>query len=303
MDELTLVDPDGIEIFYRRWLPDGPRRAIVLVLHGASEHSGRYRRFAEALAAEGYAVYADDHRGHGRTGRTHGVGVPGPRGFDGVLDAIAAVQRQALADCGELPVVVFGHSMGSVLTQAYVQRHGTELSGIVLCGSMGPSPELGQMVAGLQMAVDAGMGDQPIDALGPMNAAFEPARTEFDWLSRDDAEVDAYLADPFCGVGNPLTYGFVFGTAGLLQAASEPSAIATIPSDVAVLLITGTADPVSNGGELVRVLETAYRGAGLTVESHYYPDARHELLNETNRDEVQQDVVRWLGNVTPTPTP
>jgi alpha-beta hydrolase superfamily lysophospholipase len=136
-----------------------------------------------------------------------------------------------------------------------------------------------------------------------MNAAFEPARTEFDWLSRDDAEVDAYLTDPFCGVGNPLTYGFILGTAELLQAASEPSALATIPSDVGVLLVTGTADPVSNGGELVRVVETAYRGAGLTVESHYYPDARHELLNETNRDEVQEDVVRWLSNVTPTPTP
>ena len=298
MDELTLTDPDGIDIFYRRWLPDGRRRAIVLVLHGASEHSGRYHRFAEALAAEGYAVYADDHRGHGRTGRGHGVGVPGPRGFEGVLDAIAAVHRQAIAENDALPVVVFGHSMGSVLTQVYAQRHGAELAGFVLCGSMAPSPELGEMVAGLQMAVDAGMGDQPMDALGSFNTTFEPARTEFDWLSRDDAEVDAYLADPFCGAGNPLTYGFILGVVQLLQGSSDPVAIASIPKDVAVLLITGTADPVSNGAELVRGLEEAYREAGLAVESHYYPDARHELLNETNRAEVQQDVLRWLSNVT-----
>ncbi len=298
MDELTLTDPDGVDVFYRRWLPADQARAVVLVLHGAAEHSGRYRRFAEVLAAEGYAVYADDHRGHGRTGRAHGVGVPGPRGFDGVLDAIAALHRRATADNGTLPVVVFGHSMGSVLTQAYAQRHGAELSGFVLCGSMAPAPELPEMVAGLQMAVDAGMGEQPIDALGSFNAAFEPARTAFDWLSRDDTEVDAYLADPLCGSGNPLTYGFILGVVELLQRSCDPAAIAAMPSDVSVLLITGTADPVSNGGELVRRLEEAYREAGLTVEAHYYPDARHELLNETNRDEVHHDVLGWLSKVT-----
>ena len=229
MDELTLTDPDGVDIFYRRWIPTGSPRAIVLVLHGASEHSGRYRRFAEALRAEGYAVYADDHRGHGRTGGGHGVGTQGPRGSDGVLDAIAAVHRQAVADNGNVPVVVFGHSMGSVLTQVYAQLHGAELAGFVLCGSMGPIPELGDMITGMQAAVDAGMGDQPMDALGSFNAAFEPARTEFDWLSRDEAEVDAYLADPFCGAANPLTYGFVLGTLELLQQGSDQAAIGTIP--------------------------------------------------------------------------
>lgn len=297
MDELTLTDPDGVEIFYRRWLPADPPRAVVLVLHGASEHSGRYRRFAEVLSGAGYAVYADDHRGHGRTGREHGIGAAGPRSFDGVLDAIAAVHRQAAGDNPDVPVVVFGHSMGSVFTQVYAQQHGAELAGFVLCGSMGPSPELGEILAGLQMAVDGGMGDQPLDMLGGFNAPFEPARTEFDWLSRDDDEVDAYLADPFCGAGNPLTYDYALGVLGLLQRGSDGGAISTIPSDVAVLLITGTADPVSGGGELVRVLEAAYRDAGLAVESHYYPDARHELLNETNRAEVDQDVLTWLSKV------
>ena len=297
MDELTLRDPDGVDIFYRRWLPAGTPTAIVLVLHGASEHSGRYARFAEVLTGAGYAVYADDHRGHGVTGKGHGVGLPGPRGFDGVLDAIQAVHERAVADLGALPVIVFGHSMGSVFTQIYAQQHGGELAAFALCGSLAASPELGEMIAGLQMAVDGGMGDQPLDMLGGFNASFEPARTPFDWLSRDEAEVDAYLADEFCGSNNPLSFGYTLGLLQLVQRGSDPEAIAAIPAGMPVLLVTGMADPVSSGGELVHGLEDRYRAAGLTVESHYYPEARHELLNETNRADVDADIVHWLATV------
>jgi alpha-beta hydrolase superfamily lysophospholipase len=297
VDELTVTDGDGVEVFYRRWLPEGTPRSIVLILHGASEHSGRYARFAEALTATGAAVYADDHRGHGRTGQGQGVGLAGPRGFDGVLDSIAAVQRRAVADVGDLPLVVFGHSMGSAITQVYAQVHADELAGFVLCGSMAPSADNAEMIAGLKMAVDAGMGDQPIDLLGTFNADFEPARTPFDWLSRDDAEVDKYLADPLCGAGNPLTYGYVMGVLGLLERGSDPEAIAAFPAGLPVLLITGEKDPVSQGGALLGQLEAKYRDAGLVVTSHLYPGARHELLNETNRDEVTADVLAWLDAV------
>lgn len=295
MDEATLVDADGVEIFYRRWLPAGDPKAVVLVLHGASEHSGRYRRFGELLAANGYAAYADDHRGFGRTAVSTGAGLAGPGGFDGVLGSVSAVHRQASADVGDVPVVVFGHSMGSVFTQVYAQDH--ELAGFVLCGSFGPTPELNEMLAGLQGAVDAGMGDEPIDLLGGFNAAFEPARTTYDWLSRDPAEVDAYIADPMAGDDAPMTFGYALGLLGLLQRGSDAGGVARIPTGLPVLLITGMADPVSNGGESVRTLETMYRTAGLTVTAHYYPEARHELLNETNRDEVDRDVLAWLAGV------
>jgi alpha-beta hydrolase superfamily lysophospholipase len=297
MDELTLTDPDGVEIFFRRWRPEAPARAIVLVLHGASEHSGRYQRFAEVLNAEGCLVYADDHRGHGRTGQSYGVGATGPRGSEGMLDAIRAVHLRALADDGGLPVVVFGHSMGSVLTQVYAQRYGAELAGFVLSGSMAPSPELDEMITGIRAAVDGGMGDEPVDILGGFNAAFEPARTEYDWLSRDESEVDAYIADAFCGGDNPLTFGYALAVLELLRQGSDPAGISAIPTGLPVLLITGEADPVSAGGELVRGLEAAYRDGGLSVESQYYADARHEVLNETNRDEVTADVVTWLRSL------
>jgi alpha-beta hydrolase superfamily lysophospholipase len=294
-EEATLTDPDGVEVFYRRWMPDVPR-AIVLVLHGMSEHSGRYDRFAEALAGDGCAVYALDHRGHGRTAGSTGVGRTGPNGFDGVLGSVRALHERARADLGDLPLVVFGHSMGSMITQAYVQRHGDH-AGFILSGTSGPNPALGEMAAGLQMVVDAGGGDDVLPLLSGFNEAFEPSRTPYDWLSRDGAEVDRYLADPYCGDEFGMTAGFVAGLLGMLAEASAPRAIESIAVGTPVLLVTGGADPVSEGGETVRALEAAYRDAGLAVTAHYYADARHEVLNETNRDEVTDDIRSWLSEV------
>jgi alpha-beta hydrolase superfamily lysophospholipase len=296
MGENTLVDDDGIEVFYRTWVPDSPK-GIVLVLHGMSEHSGRYRRFAEALAGAGYAVYADDHRGFGHTAASTGPGLAGPRGFDGVLDSIHAVQERALHDVGELPVVVFGHSMGSMFAQVYAQEHASELAGVVLCGTSGPMPELEEMVTGLKAAVDGGAGDAPLDMLGSFNAAFEPSRTPYDWLSRDEAEVDAYIADPMAGDAAPVTLGYAYGVLELLTKGSDPERLALLPKGLPVLLITGMADPVSNGGATVKELEARYLDQELDVSSYYYPEARHELLNEINRDDVQRDVIGWLDGV------
>lgn len=294
-EEAMLSDVDGVEVFYRRWLPDAPT-AIVLVLHGMSEHSGRYGRFAEALARDGYAVYALDHRGHGRTAPSTGVGRTGPNSFHGVLGSVRAVHERALAELGDLPVVIFGHSMGSMITQAYVQRHGDH-AGFILSGTSGPNPALEEMAAGLQMMVDAGGGDDVLPLLSGFNEAFEPARTPYDWLSRDEAEVDRYLSDPYCGDEFGMSAGFVAGLLGMLAEASAPGAIESIAAGTPVLLVTGGADPVSEGGETVRALEALYRNAGLEVTAHYYANARHEVLNETNRDEVTDDIRSWVSEV------
>ena len=297
LEETTLSDPHDVEIFYRRWLPDeGEPRSVVLVLHGMSEHSGRYGRFAEALIGAGHAVYALDHRGFGRTSAVTGPGKTGPGGFDGVLGAIRALHDKAVDEMGSLPVIVFGHSMGSMFTQAYVQQH-HDLAGFVLSGSTSPTPELGELVTGLEAMVEAGAADEVLDALGGFHEPFAPTRTDYDWLSRDEAEVDAYIADPMCGDGNPVTVGFVAGMLGMLRDASGPEAIAAIPDGTPVLLATGEADPVSNGAAAVRTLEQQYRDAGLDVAAKYYPEARHEILNETNRDEVTADIVGWIDGV------
>ena len=293
--EELVTDRDGVDVFIRHWPVDDPRAAVVIA-HGASEHSGRYARLAGVLNDHGYEAWAIDHRGHGRTAASSGMGRFGPRGFDGLLDDLADLIDRA-ASSGR-PVVLFGHSMGSVITQAFVERRDQPLAGYVLCGSLGVSEDSAAMVEGLQGAVDAGMGDEPMDVLGPFNEAFEPARTPFDWLSRDEAEVDAYIADPMCGGDNPLTYGYILEVVRAAADAVTPEGIGRVPDGLVVLIIAGERDPAGGMGENVRVLEGRLRDRGLPVTSHYYPDARHEILNETNRDEVHADIVAWLDDIT-----
>ena len=191
--------------------------------------------------------------------------------------------------------------MGSFLGQLFIQSHGDELAGVVLCGSAGGLEGAdSEAIAALEAMVAGGAADEVVPTLGPLNADFEPARTPSDWLSRDEAEVDAYIADPMCGETAPLTLGFVADMLKHARDAWAPGAEQRIPKDLPVLFITGEADPVSQRGKTVHELEGRYRDAGLTdVTALFYPDARHELLNEINRDEVHEDVARWLDRVTP----
>lgn len=301
MDELTFVDADGIEVFYRRWIPGGDVRAIVVIVHGASEHSGRYARFAEILNREGYAVYALDLRGHGRTAASTGPGRIGPRGMEGVLDDVGDLIGRARVEQGHCPVVLFGHSLGSLVAHAFVQAHGDAVDAYVLSATMGPTEATPELAAGIRAAVDGGMADEPLNILDGFSGDGEATRTKFDWLSRDPDEVDKYIADPLCGDDLPLTYGFVAAMLESITVAQQVEGIARVPKRLPVLLITGEEDPVSEKGVQVRQVERLLRDAGLDVTAKYYPGARHELLNETNRDEVHADVVAWLDRATSAP--
>jgi len=297
MDEFTLATADGVDVFCRRWLPSGRARAIVVIVHGAAEHSGRYARVAEIMQREGYAVYALDLRGHGQTAGSTGRGRIGPTGMAGVLDDVDALVRHARTEVGDVPVVLLGHSMGSVVVQAFMVRAPHDVSAYVLSGTMGPTEGIDEFVAGMRAAVDAGMADEPLDALAGYNASDEPTRTSYDCLSRDEDEVDKYIADPLCGDDNPLTYGYVAVLLETIAEVMESDAIARIPKGMPVLLLTGDSDPVSGNGAQVRELERRLRDAGLDVTARYYEGARHEVLNETNRDEVHADLVEWLDRV------
>ena len=297
MDEFVIEGTDGVDVYCRRWMPRDAPRATVVLVHGAAEHSGRYARVADMLHREGYAVYALDLRGHGHTAQSTGRGRIGPSGMAGLLDDVGALVGRARAEVGDVPVVLFGHSMGSVVVQAFMVSAPDDVSAYALSGTMGPAEGTEEFVAGMRAAVDAGMEDEPLDALAGYNASDEPTRTSYDWLSRDDDEVDTYIADPMCGDDNPLTYGYVAVLLETIAEVMEPDAIARIPKRVPVLLLTGEADPVSENGAQVRELERRLRGAGLEVTSCYYAGARHEVLNETNRDEVHRDLVDWLDRV------
>jgi alpha-beta hydrolase superfamily lysophospholipase len=298
-DAKMLLRTDGTRVHYRRWLPDGEVRGTVQIVHGASEHSGRYARLAEALTSRGLAVYAMDLRGHGRTAESTGIGRFGGQGtdvgVDDLVEDVLALQLLIADDHPGVPPVLLGHSMGSIIALAGAERDGAGLVGLVLSGPIGAAPQLADTVAALEEAVAAGAGDNALDALGAFNRPFEPARTRYDWLSRDPAEVDVYIADPLSGDDMPLTTAYAAGVFRLAVGSTTTEAIAQLPDDLPVLLLSGQLDPVG-GAEAAQVTALAelLRTRGLPVEQHVYPDARHEVFNETNRDEVTGDLLTWL---------
>jgi alpha-beta hydrolase superfamily lysophospholipase len=294
--------PDGTRLHFVRWLPDGAVRGVVQIVHGASEHSARYGRLATALTGRGFAAYAMDLRGHGRTAESTGVGRFGAGGVDAVLDDVREMHLLIEQAHSGAPRILLGHSMGSIIALASAARDGAGLVGLALSGPLGSAPHLAETVAVLDEAVAAGAGDNALDALGAFNEAFEPARTRFDWLSRDPAEVDAYIADPLCGDDMPLTAAYAAGVFRLAVECATPEAIDRLPDGLPVLLLSGRLDPVGRTeAAQVTALADLLRARGLPVEQQVYPDARHEVFNETNRDEVTGDLLTWLDQRVGTP--
>lgn len=305
--DFSLATADGVALFVHGWRPPGAPKAVVQIAHGLAEHGGRYARLAAALSDAGYAVYAGDHRGHGRS-----VGSPQELGFfaerDGwrrCLDDLWQLNRRLAAEHPGLPIVMLGHSMGSFMVQQLISEHGAALAGAVLSGSNGKTPPLaaiGRLVARLERWRLGPRGRSAlIHALSfdAFNKAFAPARTPYDWLTRDPAEVDTYAADPLCGFR--ATVQLWIDLLDALPAIAAPALQARIPKDLPIHVIAGSRDPVSaNAKGLVQLL-AAYRAAGLRRVTHrFYPEARHELFNEINRDEVTEQLRSWLGAVVST---
>ena len=297
----TVTASDGTALHTYRWLPEGPSKAVVQVAHGMAEHAARYARLAEALTAAGYAVYADDHRGHGATASKADHGYFADRdGWDTVVADLRAVTDVAREEHPGLPVFLLGHSMGSFLARAYVIEDSRELSGLVLSGTAGDPGLLGR-VGALVAATEARLrGRRHVSTMldtmtfGQYNAAFKPNRTDFDWLSRDDAEVDLYVADELCG--NTFTSGFFADLLGGLAGINDRRQVARLRRDLPILLVAGDADPVGDSGKGVRAVAEQYESVGVAdVTLTLYPGARHEIFNETNRDEVTADVIAWLN--------
>jgi alpha-beta hydrolase superfamily lysophospholipase len=294
----TLAASGGVSLFVYRWLPEAPPKAIVQIAHGLAEHAGRYARAAEELCRAGYAVYANDHRGHGRTARTPTeLGLFAERnGWTKCVEDLWLLNRRIASEHPGVPIVLMGHSLGSFMTQYFISEHGETLAAAVLSGSNGKPPPIaavGLLLARLERLRLGQRGHSPLmKALffGAFNKPFEPARTLFDWLSRDNAEVDKYIADPLCGFES--TVQLYIDVLEALRETTKPSRQARIPKTLPIYIFNGSRDPVSdNIGQLL----DAYRTAGLTQVVHKtYADGRHESLNETNRDLVTRDLIAWL---------
>jgi alpha-beta hydrolase superfamily lysophospholipase len=279
-EDFSFNSADGLEIAYYRWRAPGRATGIVQIAHGMGEHSLRYAHVAEFLNQAGFHVYANDHRGHGRSVKgPDSLGDFGSGGWNGLVADMLTLTRLARTREGRLPLVLLGHSMGSFAAQQYVLDNSEFIAGLVLSGSA---------------AVDKLEIDSSRDAdLTAFNRAFEPARTQHDWLSRDPAAVDAYEADPLCGFG--INKKAMESMTASVRRLVDPTALAAIRKDLPIYIFAGDKDPINHGLEWLTPLAERYRAAGLAnVSEKYYPDGRHEMLNETNRDEVLRDLASWL---------
>jgi len=284
----SFKDAYGVDVFTSWWPVDAPS-AVVVIAHGASEHALRYERFAADLNAAGIAVVALDQRGHGRTGASTGAGLVGAGGGAALISDLHEVRIQAEDRYPNVPLFLFGHSLGSLISSAYLVHHSQGLAGSVLCGfaaDINGVDAMGELLNGF-----AEMRDESAAAvLAANNAPFEPARTPFDWLSRDAAEVDAYIADPYCGDNNPISFGYLIDVFDIVA----PTVTELSKIQCSVLVIAGDQDPAAGMGAFASGMAEALRDAGRRADLNLYEGARHELLNETNRDEITADLVEWI---------
>lgn len=298
---LEIAVPDGTLLHVRRWLPDGKPKAIVQIAHGMAEHSGRYARFAQQLVDAGYAVYANDHRGHGKTAREERdeCYYADENGFETVVHDLHRVTARAKSEQPGLPLFLVGHSMGSFLSRSYAATFGYELTGLVLIGTagdLGVLTSVGRCLAQLEGLLRGRRTTSPFLgwlAVGQFNNRWKPPRTKFDWITRDEAEVDLYMADPKCG--NEFTCGFYADLFGGLGSINSDATVAKVPKDLPIHLVSGSLDPVGDYGKGVIQVAEQYSRHGISdVTTVLWDDARHEVLNETNRDEVTEELLGWL---------
>jgi alpha-beta hydrolase superfamily lysophospholipase len=287
---------------FHEWKADRPR-ALVHVLHGMSEHGGRYERIARELNGLGITVRAHDHRGHGlNMGDVKGH-FGDANGWRALIDDAWAVSAAMMQQFPGLPLVLFAHSMGSFIGQTLMAERGASYRAVILSGTNGP-PDAKEAAlraySGLQRAVLGGRNPGKwLDSLvmqKTFNRKFAPNRTNADWLSRCETEVDKYIADPWCNF--PLTaqawFDFLHGKSVL----GDKSLLTKIPTAIPVWIMSGSRDPVGEETHGVQRLLEAYADVGMTNVRHkFYSDARHELLNETNRVEVTHDLIAWLNTV------
>ena len=300
----TFTRADGVNLFVYCWLPAQQPRAVVQIAHGLAEHAGRYARLAQALNSAGYAVYANDHRGHGHTAKS-----PDDLGFfaeqDGwrrCLDDLWHLNRHLAEAHPGTPIILLGHSMGSTLAEQFMGEHGDALAGVVLSGANGKPTSLASVGRGITRAERLRLGARGKSKLvqsltfEAFNKKFAPARTAFDWLSRDPAEVDKYVADPLCGF--PATVQLWVDLLDGWAAVSTSSHRKHVPKTLPLYVIAGGRDPVSGGTRQLEPWLADYRAEGfMNVKHRFYPQARHELFNETNRDEVTAELIAWLNQI------
>lgn len=292
----TLEANDHHGIFVRKWTVDHPK-AIVQIIHGMNEHSERYTNFALFLNNNGYSVYATDHRGHGHSAvNADQIGYIGENGFNKMVSDEYTLFQHVKKEYPTSIHFILGHSMGSFITQRFIQLYGDKINGAILIGSGGDriDAKMGELIASL---FEKATGDKRSRMLEKLvfkgyNAHFDK-RTRFEWLANEPSVVDGYLNDPFCGHVFPPSFYRQF--LSFLQLVFKPESIKQVPSFLPLYILSGNDDPVGQFGKGIKRLYEQYSENGLTdVDYKLYPKGRHEILNDTDKMIVYQDVLSWL---------
>lgn len=290
------------DIYVRCCLPDGPVRATVQIAHGLAEYVARYDDFMHFLADEGIAVYGNDHIGHGNSMHENRQGYVGESsGWNTMVGDMLTLHKTITAEHPDVPHFLFGHSMGSFLSRTFLIKYGQLLDGCILCGTGHPAKAVilgARALAAVEIRRHSpGYYSELLDRVmnKQYNGGYSNPRTAVDWISSDPNRVDEYIADPLCG--------FV-PTAGLfseilrgLDFITRPRNIDKMPKDLPVYFISGADDPVGELGQGVLRAYKAFLNADMNdVSLKLYPGLRHEIMLETHRDEVMNDVLNWLND-------
>ena len=302
--EFTFPSADGRTAIHAvEWHPAGEPAGILQIAHGVAEYALRYEPFARFLNAHGFLVVANDHLGHGKTAENEQelCFFAEKDGWNDVVSDMDTLHKLTAAKYPGVPYFLFGHSMGSFLTRTYIIDHPEGIKGFGISGT-GQNPAAvvaaGKLMAKLEMIDNGPMYHSPtLDklAFGSYNKKYDHVRTKLDWLTRDEAVVDAYIADPLCGA--MATAGMFHDMMGGLQYIWKTENLNKMDKSTPVYFMAGDGDPVGNYGEAVKKVYERFLKTGCKdVKLKLYKDGRHEMLNELNKDEVYADVLEWLNS-------
>ncbi|MBO7121953.1 MAG: alpha/beta hydrolase [Treponema sp.] len=299
---------DGTEINVMRWIPDGDPKGVIQLSHGMSEHCLRYDKMGSILAENGWVLSAHDHRGHGKTAQkaeARGTGMFGyladKDGFNKVEGDLLEVLLNLKADYPQKKCFLVGHSFGSIVAQNFMEKHGDEVDGVVLCGTTGPRQAL-MSAAKVVFALNALLLGKKHRSRLDANLAFfgynkrvPRPKKAFSWLSKNDFNVQMYEADQWCGVV-PTAEFFCEIVRGLHQV-HKPEAMKSVPQKLPVYMIYGSEDPVGSYGKTIKKLIQAYKANGMTdVTEKIWQGDRHEIFNELDGEEVIDDMLKWIDD-------
>ncbi|WP_144511256.1 alpha/beta hydrolase [Bacillus sp. FJAT-22090] len=284
-----------------KYIPEQTPIAHVHLLHGMAEHIDRYEEFAQFLVDHGFIVSGHDHRGHGKTAEKNGLlGFWSENdGFERVTEDVREVLVQVREDMEEIPLILFGHSMGSFIARRYMQKYSESLSKVVICGttfSPGVMGNIGTIIGKIASNLQTPKTESNLLnklSFGGFNKKIKDAQTDFDWLSSDEDEVKKYIEDPLCGfIPSNQFYIDLFSGLKLIHKEEE---INKVRKDLPVLIISGLQDPVGKDGKDIFKVAKSFSDAGMNnVTVQLIENARHEILNEVNKMQTYQYIVNWM---------